>query len=933
MSNLANDILLENLEIIETMFTKYISGLKFISEILISDKFFAFLRCTSDWDRLSAAPELIIPIYKIVEVFCRHQYQRIKAMQEMGLVKAIVEIMQKEAEFGKIIKFNSGSTTITTAHLMSEFFPALHMSECYRSVDKMCSGILTSGRSLDSLNDEPLREVKHALVTAFPAVFDLCQTSNDFFDHQVLLLKMIFWADIFAMLKPLVAVESLLSLLKEMLCTRQYRVIIVALAIVDTTSPNFLSYFKEESLCNALKNVTFLLSSRLAVGHLDWAAGVYACLLGPRLIENHGDIVDTFMDAVLDPTITLSLHFQTDLIWAILKFIMPDNHINPDRVPSLSISYDKLTTFVARVLNLPANVDSHKGPLKVGADGIKRFESLVCFVRDVIDVIFKSNIEYVPDLQDEELDEEATKSSEYIDLGLYESPTFNRVLGPSKSAEQLTNNSLVQALRLQSILYAVNEEWGSLFCILSSERLLHRGLFGSLFLVGCTRSATQCSLQWLLDKTEPFLNDYLFLMPFYLRLFIFKTKLHNFYNRNQGRKYSIKYIIPRQDILAAVYKSYDQFIDSRYFWEFEFACELATGPGPTKEFYTEFSRDCQRHHFGLWIGDPFKGSNGLTYVDSPKGLFPTPESLELRNHHNLLMKCIGTMMAKSIMDGQKMDLNLSNAFFKYAFGTSLKKQSLSLYDIGEVLPSAFKFLQSLVDVLREKWSIITDESLSEDEQMDLLSNITVDGCSFEDLCINFTVPGIPDMELKEGGNDVLLSIDNLEEYLRLLVWSVLYEGPRHRFEAFTEAFGKCLPVSLMRCFYPDEIQEVICGVKMEHWTAEYLGKHCLLDEGLSLETPVVQYLFEVLSSLSAENQREFLQFVTSNPRLPLGGLVTLTPKLTIKLRSSDGNPDMYLPSAMTCVNTLFITQYSSKETLQESLLKALKVGGSYFSNV
>lgn len=933
VSNLAGDSLLEHLEIIETMFARYIQGFKFISEVLISDKFFVFLRCISDWNILSTTQELMVPVYKIIKTFCRHQHERIKTMQEMGLVKAIVDLMQKEAEVGKIFQVPFGNTTVTTALMMSEFFPALRTSECYQDVNRICCGILTSGRSLENLFEDPLKEVMYALEMAFPTVVDLCQKPDSCFVHQVLLLKMIYWADVFQMLTEMVEIEILVNLVKDMLCSRQYHLIVLALAIVGTTSPTYLSCFKEESLCDALKNVTFLLSSTLADGYLGWAAGVYADLLGSRLIGDLGDVVEAFMIVLLDPMITLKLHLQTDLIWAMLKFIMPNVHVKSRCESSLSINYDRLSTFVARILKLPTNIDTHKGPFKVDAEGIRRFRSLVYFVRDVIDVLLRNNDECISDLQDKDLDEEAVRSPENIDLGLYESPTFDRVLGPSKSPEQLTNNVLVQALRLQSILYAVNEEWGTLFCILSSEKLLHRGHFGSLFLLSCARSPENYSLQWLLAKAEELSTDYRFLVPFFVRRFVFKTKLHNFYNLNESLKKPIKYMCSRQNIFTSVFENYQLLQDPKSFWEFQFIGELATGPGPTKEFYTEFSRDCQRQLYDLWIGETYEGPNGLLYVDSPKGLFPLPEIVELRNNHNLIMNCIGKIMAKSIMDRQKMDLNLSNAFFKYAFGASLKSQRLTLADIGDVLPSTYTFLQCLVDALKEKWSIINDDCLSGEEKIDLVSKITVDGCSFEDLCINFTVPGIPDLELKDGGYDELLSIDNVEEYLRLLVWLVLCEGPKQKFNAFVEAFDQYLPVSMMRCFYPDEIQEVICGVKVEHWSVEYLGEHCLLGERLSLETPVVRYLFEVLSSLTVEEQRDFLQFVTSNPRLPIGGLSALTPKLTITSRSSEGNPDMYLPSAMTCVNTLVVTHYSSKEALRERLLTALKVGGSFFSDL
>ena len=43
----------------------------------------------------------------------------------------------------------------------------------------------------------------------------------------------------------------------------------------------------------------------------------------------------------------------------------------------------------------------------------------------------------------------------------------------------------------------------------------------------------------------------------------------------------------------------------------------------------------------------------------------------------------------------------------------------------------------------------------------------MNGCSVEDLGLDFTLPGYPNIELKKGGKDVPVTIYNLEEYLRV----------------------------------------------------------------------------------------------------------------------------------------------------------------------
>lgn len=50
---------------------------------------------------------------------------------------------------------------------------------------------------------------------------------------------------------------------------------------------------------------------------------------------------------------------------------------------------------------------------------------------------------------------------------------------------------------------------------------------------------------------------------------------------------------------------------------------------------------------------------------------------------------------------------------------------------------------------------------------------------------------------------------------------------------------------------------------------------------VSLHSRAVRFLFDVLSSFDAEQQRLFLQFVTGSPRLPVGGEWSWIHTLTI----------------------------------------------------
>ena len=63
-----------------------------------------------------------------------------------------------------------------------------------------------------------------------------------------------------------------------------------------------------------------------------------------------------------------------------------------------------------------------------------------------------------------------------------------------------------------------------------------------------------------------------------------------------------------------------------------------------------------------------------------------------------------------------------------------------------------------------------------DSQQLALSSLTLSGGgTIEDLDLDFVLPGYPNIELKKGGKDIHVTLDNLEEYLKVnvMVFSAL----------------------------------------------------------------------------------------------------------------------------------------------------------------
>jgi E3 ubiquitin-protein ligase TRIP12 len=224
---------------------------------------------------------------------------------------------------------------------------------------------------------------------------------------------------------------------------------------------------------------------------------------------------------------------------------------------------------------------------------------------------------------------------------------------------------------------------------------------------------------------------------------------------------------------------------------------------------------------------------------------------------------------------------------------------------------------------------MSDESLIfhnedfEKELTELENNVSV-------LDLDFRYPGYENIELKKNGKDILVTLDNLEEYLDLITEWTLVKGVQQQIEAFKEGFESILPLSSLKIFYPEELERLFCGSGFIKWDKKMLIECTRCDHGYTHESKAVQNLFDIMSSFSADEQRQFLQFVTGSPRLPVGGLRSLTPPLTIVRKSStDTNlktpstVENHLPSVMTCVNYLKLPEYTSMELMREKLFKAM----------
>ncbi|GMJ00653.1 KAKTUS, UBIQUITIN-PROTEIN LIGASE 3 [Hibiscus trionum] len=426
-----------------------------------------------------------------------------------------------------------------------------------------------------------------------------------------------------------------------------------------------------------------------------------------------------------------------------------------------------------------------------------------------------------------------------------------------------------------------------------------------------------------------------------------------------GRLQRQKVRVSRNRIVDSAAKVMEMYCSQKTVLEVEYFGEVGTGLGPTLEFYTLLSYDLQKVQRAMWRSnstwnesvmeiDGDEEKNGKTagsatvdedIIQAPLGLFPRPwppnaDACEDSQFFKLieLFRLVGRVMAKALQDGRLLDLPLSTSFYKLVLG-----QELDLHDILSFDAEFGKILQELHLLVCRKQYL---ESLGGDSS-GAIADLRFHGASIEDLCLDFTLPGYPDYILKPG--DETVDINNLEEYISLVVDATVKSGIMRQMEAFRAGFNQVFDIASLQIFTPQELDYLLCG-RRELWEAETLVDHIKFDHGYTAKSPAIVNLLGIMGEFTPEQQRAFCQFVTGAPRLPPGGLAVLNPKLTIVRKHSSSAPaslavsgtgpsesaDEDLPSVMTCANYLKLPPYSTKEIMYKKLLYAISEGQGSF---
>ena len=257
-------------------------------------------------------------------------------------------------------------------------------------------------------------------------------------------------------------------------------------------------------------------------------------------------------------------------------------------------------------------------------------------------------------------------------------------------------------------------------------------------------------------------------------------------------------------------------------------------------------------------------------------------------------------MARSLLDSRIIDVSFNKTFLKLILGDHVPLSITSIKVIDPALGSSLGTLQQFADMKRE---IEEDTSISAEGKKKKIVNLAVNGVTLEDMCLGFTVPGYEDLELKvrtfgpcgslsnlfsqSGGKNIDVTASNVEEYIELSIDAIMGRGARPAVNAFKAGFSTVFPVSDLRTFSAEELV-MMFGNADEDWSAESqslgyrikaitdvsfpaLTEAIKADHGFNVESKAIRDLIEIMSVYDKNGRRDFLQFLTGSPKLPIGG--------------------------------------------------------------
>lgn len=178
------------------------------------------------------------------------------------------------------------------------------------------------------------------------------------------------------------------------------------------------------------------------------------------------------------------------------------------------------------------------------------------------------------------------------------------------------------------------------------------------------------------------------------------------------------------------------------------------------------------------------------------------------------------------------------------------------------------------------------------------------------------------IDLKPNGRNIPVTEETKTEYVKLITEFRIRTRIEKQLNSFKDGIFEIVPASYLEIFDPRELEMLISGiadVNVNDWKSNTVYKN------YSENDQVVQWFWQIVESLSAEEKSRLLQFVTGTSRVPVNGFKDL--------HGSDGprkfciekvNSLDKLPVAHTCFNRLDLPTYSNYDVMKQKLVLAIE---------
>ncbi len=341
-----------------------------------------------------------------------------------------------------------------------------------------------------------------------------------------------------------------------------------------------------------------------------------------------------------------------------------------------------------------------------------------------------------------------------------------------------------------------------------------------------------------------------------------------------GRLQRQKVRISRSRMLDSAMKVMELYGGSSSVLEVEYFEEVGTGLGPTLEFYSTVSKEFSKKNTKLWRENDANEND--EYAFGKLGMFPAPMNAEKADSEAgrkilNVFKMLGKFIARSMLDSRIIDVSLNPTFFR--IGDQPSTVPLSLGAVKTVDSHLAKSLKLLKQYANAKKEIDGKFYKSATHKAQAERKVVINGARIEDLGLDFTLPGYPAIELIPNGGNVPVTLESVATYVDKVIDMTLGSGVQRQVDHFRLGFSEVFPYTALKAFTPSELV-MLFGRVEEDWSIETLLDSIKADHGFNMDSKSVRNLLQTMSELSAPQRRDFLQFVTGSPKLPIGGQLT-----------------------------------------------------------